>query len=271
MTRSERTTSAVTAIVTATGAWTAQRSVRWDDYLLVRTLVPADPLWEVLNDGGPYHPTEVLDRYLERLRETARGDHAEALAETEGFVPQQIRRDPGVTESSMYYREYRWIYSPPRSKQMSMERGLVLLRETDRAEQLLEEAGEYADGTGARLLLLSFMSEQEYENDAEALASIGAVEDVSYDEDAILGGVEQEIEESAATAFEGRSVEHDSIVVVAEEDEHADRALEAADRHGCDHLFVVGQKRSPTGKALFGDTVQQLILNFDGYVTVTME
>jgi hypothetical protein len=33
-------------------------------------------------------------------------------------------------------------------------------------------------------------------------------------------------------------------------------------------VFLAGRKRSPTGKALFGDQTQAVILDFDGAVTV---
>ncbi len=141
----------------------------------------------------------------------------------------------------------------------------------DLTDELLDEAGTYANATGTELLLLSFISEAEYENDVDALASIGDIENTSYNDDAVLGGVKQEIEKVATAAFDGRLVDYESIVKVAEDDEHAERALEVADEHECDHIFVVGKKRSPTGKAIFGDTVQRLILNFDGFVTVSMK
>ena len=34
------------------------------------------------------------------------------------------------------------------------------------------------------------------------------------------------------------------------------------------HLSSPGQQRSPSGKALFGDTAQQVVLNFPGPVTI---
>jgi hypothetical protein len=135
-------------------AWTCQRSVRWDDWLLVRTyhdagmdippvslfdlaadphettdLAPdlpevvaeglalrdvwhdrvmldavrgraggnpaapdaaTDPLWQVLAEGGPFHPRgpsgDRLREYAVRLRETGRESHAERLDRTDGFV-----------------------------------------------------------------------------------------------------------------------------------------------------------------------------------------
>lgn len=47
-----------------------------------------------------------------------------------------------------------------------------------------------------------------------------------------------------------------------------DLVVETAERNGCDHVFVTGVQRSPTGKALFGDFAQSVILNFDGYTTI---
>ena len=48
---------------------------------------PADPVWEVLVDGGPFHPDD-LEPYLDRLRSTGRAAHADHLERTRGFVPQ---------------------------------------------------------------------------------------------------------------------------------------------------------------------------------------
>jgi len=54
-----------------------------------------DPLWTVLREGGPFHTRGKLPDYLERLRATGRGIHAETLAErhpaeAEGDAPQWI-------------------------------------------------------------------------------------------------------------------------------------------------------------------------------------
>ena len=39
-----------------------------------------DPMWTVMHEGGPEHTRGQLPRYLERLRETGRGEWAERLA-----------------------------------------------------------------------------------------------------------------------------------------------------------------------------------------------
>jgi nucleotide-binding universal stress UspA family protein len=47
--------------------------------------------------------------------------------------------------------------------------------------------------------------------------------------------------------------------------------LAEARHRGCDHVFVTGRKRSPAGKAIFGDVAQRIVLEFDGAVTVLAE
>lgn len=118
-------------LIVSQGAWTCQRGVRWEDYILIQTLhdgyhlyddlmlfdlgkdphetrnlaaeepdlcqaglsrlgkwhremmVDAargrDPLVNVIAEGGPYHVRGQLAQYLKRLRETNRGDCADAL------------------------------------------------------------------------------------------------------------------------------------------------------------------------------------------------
>lgn len=119
-------------LVVSQGAWSCQRSVRWGDYLYIRSyhdgyhafpdtmlfnvredpheqrdLAPSrpelvqeamrrlddwygrmmrtathaqDPMWTVLQEGGPLHTRGQLPRYLERLRATGREAWAERLA-----------------------------------------------------------------------------------------------------------------------------------------------------------------------------------------------
>ncbi|MDA3961684.1 MAG: sulfatase [Planctomycetota bacterium] len=118
-------------LVCSQGAWSCQRMVRWDDYVMVRSyhdgyhlfpdvmvfdikndpheqhdlaperpdLVgiglrqlddwmgtmmrtathPQDPMWIVMNEGGPLHTRGQLPSYVERLRATDRGHLADQL------------------------------------------------------------------------------------------------------------------------------------------------------------------------------------------------
>lgn len=119
-------------LVVSQGAWSCQRSVRFEDWMCIRSyhdghhgfpehmlfdvrndpheqrnLAPErpevvaramsllddwhgrmmrtatqgqDPMWTVMQEGGPEHTRGQLPRYLERLRETGRGEWAERLA-----------------------------------------------------------------------------------------------------------------------------------------------------------------------------------------------
>lgn len=73
------------------------------------------------------------------------------------------------------------------------------------------------------------------------------------------------LEESDAT------IDFEVEGIVSEENEIPNAILDAAEGLACDHIFVVGRSRSPTGKALFGDIAQKIILNFDGPVTTATE
>jgi hypothetical protein len=48
------------------------------------SLHPVDPMRTVLAEGGPFHVRGEKERYLARLRATARHDAAERLAAREG-------------------------------------------------------------------------------------------------------------------------------------------------------------------------------------------
>ena len=52
--------------------------------------------------------------------------------------------------------------------------------------------------------------------------------------------------------------------------EKSSRVLAAADNDDVDHLFMLGRKRTPTGKAMFGDATQAVLLNSERPVTLVM-
>ena len=52
--------------------------------------------------------------------------------------------------------------------------------------------------------------------------------------------------------------------------EKSSRILAAADEGDIDHLFMLGRKRSPTGKAMFGDATQAVLLNSEQPITLVM-
>jgi arylsulfatase A-like enzyme len=51
----------------------------WTGTMMKTAATPVDPMWTVLNEGGPKHTKDELPAYLERLRATGRGHWADVL------------------------------------------------------------------------------------------------------------------------------------------------------------------------------------------------
>ena len=149
-----------------------------------------------------------------------------------------------------------------------MERALVVVDDTEQHRALLREAGQLAAGVGAKLLLYSPMTEEEFEQDLETVESIAEVEGTSYGDRTVLDAARKVGRDLADEEFGGLDVDSEVVGDVIDDDV-ANAVIETAEERDCDHVFVRGRRRSPTGKAVFGDTAQAVILNFDGFVTVS--
>lgn len=151
-----------------------------------------------------------------------------------------------------------------------MQSSLVVVDSTDSHEQLLVEAGQIAAATNTPLVLLTSISEEEIAQNSETLQAMSDAANTSIESDSAQKVANRFAREAAEEAFESvdGTVEYDVVSVVAGESEFADEVVRVAEEHGCDHVYVAGRRRSPTGKALFGDTAQRVVLNFDGPVTV---
>jgi arylsulfatase A-like enzyme len=51
----------------------------WHEDMMLQMPDAVDPMWTVMREGGPYHCRGHLAKYLERLEQTGRGQHVEAL------------------------------------------------------------------------------------------------------------------------------------------------------------------------------------------------
>jgi nucleotide-binding universal stress UspA family protein len=152
-----------------------------------------------------------------------------------------------------------------------MIRGLVSLEETDVHRDLLSEAAASARGSDAGLVALWHFDADEYDEDVTTLEAVGRIENVEYDRSSIVDGATSNARSFVASVLGDTEVDVRVAVTVGSENDRAEQVLEAADEHDCDHVFIVGDSRSPTGKAVFGDFAQQVVLNFDGYTTVRTE
>lgn len=151
-----------------------------------------------------------------------------------------------------------------------MDRALFVAQyDNEDTRALLREAGELAAGVNAELIVLHVMDEEDYEAVAESRRELRSV-DAELTQ---LGGYPlTEAAEDAERAAEriGWDVLEDlplEWLAVGTVGRESREILDAAAEFDVDHLFVVGERRSPSGKAVFGDLAQQLLLEFSGPVT----
>ncbi|WP_435157597.1 universal stress protein [Haladaptatus sp. DFWS20] len=148
-----------------------------------------------------------------------------------------------------------------------MNRAVAVVEASESAKELVREAGELAEGVGASLVLLHVTSDEEYEDTRKSLENIPNLE-TSYTAGQALEGTRQFAEDIGREVLDGIDVDYEAVGRVGDE---RDQILGAAEEFDCDHVFLAGRKRSPTGKAIFGDRTQAVILDFDGAVTVVTE
>ncbi len=146
-----------------------------------------------------------------------------------------------------------------------MQRALVVVEDTGAHRTLLREAGELAAGAGADLVLLLLEGEDEISESREQFAE---TEGVTYSDEEVLEAGTELVEDIAEDVLADLDVGYEPATAMVERGARATEIIDATAEHDCDHVFIVGQKRSPTGKAIFGDMAQAVILNFAGPVTI---
>lgn len=151
-----------------------------------------------------------------------------------------------------------------------MERAIVVVEDSEDSRAMVREAGKIAAGVGVELLLYAEVTESDISKATTVTSSDSNDTPRPASTDAI-NSVHQFLDGVAAKQFEGIDVDYDTVCSVVPASDHAGSVIRTGETNDCDHLFVVGEQRSPTGKALFGDFVQSLLLNFDGLVTVNLK
>lgn len=142
-----------------------------------------------------------------------------------------------------------------------MERALVLTEDSTAGRRLLEEAADLATGTNAELIVLDVVDETQYSGDLERKTQSGHSADVP--------SIDETVESSRRRAdrLAAEVLDEGEYQPVGRVGKLPNAILEVAEKHDCDHVFVVGKRRSPAGKVVFGDHAQAVILRFDGPVT----
>lgn len=145
-----------------------------------------------------------------------------------------------------------------------MKRALAVVDPTDAAKDLLREAGTLAAGVDADVVVVHVTTEAEYSGRREAMEAIPN-SSTNYTPEEAEAGATQFAKDLADEVLGDVDVEYQATGYVGKK---AAKTLEAADEYGCDHVFLAGRKRSPAGKAIFGDATQKVILDSDHPVTV---
>lgn len=150
-----------------------------------------------------------------------------------------------------------------------MDRALAVIGTSDAAKSVIREAGELAAGVGADLFVIHVTTEREYDEQRADLEAVPDAE-VSYGVGQARQGAKNFANDVAkeVLADGGTDIEWEAIGAVGN---RVNAIIEEARINDCDHVFMSGRERSPTGKAIFGDDTQEIILNYDGHVTVMTE
>ncbi|GAB3673042.1 universal stress protein [Halopiger thermotolerans] len=145
-----------------------------------------------------------------------------------------------------------------------MEKVLVVQTDDEPDQKLLRTAKDHVTGTEKEILFCRIVDEKQFQNNLQRQATSDRdVESVDEMEQLATS----EADEIATDAF-GDDISYTTLGVVGT---IPSDILRIADEENCGHVFVSGKKRSPTGKAVFGDVAQSIILQFDGPVTVTTQ
>jgi nucleotide-binding universal stress UspA family protein len=148
-----------------------------------------------------------------------------------------------------------------------MEHALAVVDSSDAAKRLVTEAGELAAGVDAELTLLHVTDEEEYAAERKQLAAVTEVGTV-YSRGQARDGARRYAADVGREVLDEIDVEYEAIGRLGDRD---DVVLQEIEELGIDHVFLAGPKRSPAGKALFGDDTQRIVLQSPVPVTVVTE
>lgn len=144
----------------------------------------------------------------------------------------------------------------------TMQKGLVVIQAEEKIRRLMTVASEIAIGTNAELVL--YQVSRPTDEDRKEMA------DITGRENRYRSGTEggRAFTEDLASELLDEAIEYEVHSAIGQP---AERILQAIKSYECDHLFMTGRQRSPTGKAVFGDSTQNVLLETSVPVTLVMQ
>ncbi|MCL9815660.1 universal stress protein [Natronocalculus amylovorans] len=124
----------------------------------------------------------------------------------------------------------------------------------DRLDRLAEETVDVAGPTGATVVLGHVFTKSEYEDAVSKLDFDRERDRVSADDVANRHASIRKL----VNAFKNAEIRHNIRGAVGP---HGEQIVELAKETDADRVIVGGRRRSPTGKAVFGSTAQEVMLS----------
>lgn len=143
---------------------------------------------------------------------------------------------------------------------------LAAIDENPESKQIVSIAYDLATAYDDTLVIMHVIPEEDYEAHRDSLEDTSGMNtfSVSQEEKSAERFVRRYVDE----AVEDVAVER--IEPLGRVGDAASEILAEADSRNPRYLVVGGRRRSPTGKALFGDTAQRILLNADCPVVTQM-
>jgi len=126
--------------------------------------------------------------------------------------------------------------------------------DADRLDRLAEETINVAGPTGSEVVLLHVFTKEEYDRTLDRLEFDREASEVDPDDAARRHSSMRQL----AKAFEEADVD---VTIRGAVGDHGEEIVRLAGEVSADRVLVGGRKRSPTGKAVFGSTAQEVMLS----------
>lgn len=143
---------------------------------------------------------------------------------------------------------------------------LAAINEKERSKQIVSIAYDLATKYEETLIVLHIIPEEDYDAHKESLENIPEFNDfsVKQKEQSAKRFVRQFVDQAV------EDVDIDMVEPRGRVGDVAEEILTEVEQVDPQYLVIGGRRRSPTGKALFGDTAQKIVLNADCPVVMNL-